>query len=337
MAGFHILIGGPVPPALFSALSEMGMVHFLPPAPERETLLHEIGTTINCLIWPPLIGKLSPALVSCLPALEHIAVMGAGYEAIDIPDATNRGICVTNTPRAVTEDTADAGFYLVLATVRRFPAAERFLRAGRWTLATPPERTNSLRGKTMGIVGFGRIGAAVARRAEAFGLGIFYHARTRKADVPYAWIPSLEETARRSDILVSVLPGGEATRGLIGQSLFEALGPKGVFISIGRGTAVDEPALLAALQDGTIAGAGLDVFANEPQVPAELLAMENVVLLPHVGGATHQLYEAIGRDLVENVRAVSERRPPPDAVPEAPWSRRGDPFSSRPRPPNSPE
>lgn len=317
----NILVGGPLPPALLPALGELGTVHQLPPPAGRDSFLASLGGTIKCLIWPPLIGPLPPALLSRLPALAHIAVMGAGYETVDALDAGKRGICVTNTPRAVTEDTADAGFYLVLATVRRFPAAERFLRAGRWTLATPPERTHSLRGRTLGVVGFGRIGKAIARRAEAFGLQIIYHGRRQQADVPYPWVASLEETARRSDILLSVLPGGEATRGLIGAPVFEALGPRGVFVNIGRGTAVDEPALVAALKGGRIAAAGLDVFANEPDVPADLVAMENVVLLPHVGGATHELYDAIGRDLVENVRAVSEGRPPPDAVPEAPWTR----------------
>lgn len=315
----NILVGGPLPPALLPALREIGTVQHLPPPGERDSFVAKVGGGIDCLIWPPLIGNLAPALVSRLPALKHIAAMGAGYDTIDVVDAAKRGICVTNTPRAVTQDTADAGFYLVLATVRRFPAAERFLRAGRWTLATPPERTCSLRGKIIGIVGFGRIGQAIARRAEVFGLDIVYHARGPKADAPYPWIASLEETARRSDILLSVLPGGEATRGLIGRPVFEALGPQGYFVNVGRGTAVDEPALVAALKNGTIAGAGLDVYANEPQVPADLIALENVVLLPHVGGATHELYDAVGRDLVENVRAVSEGRPPPDAVPEAPW------------------
>jgi lactate dehydrogenase-like 2-hydroxyacid dehydrogenase len=322
----NILVGSALPPAIVSALREIGTVHVLPAPEERDAFLARVGGTINSLIWPPLIGELPPALVSNLPTLKHIAAMGAGYETIDVVDAAKRGVCVTNTPRAVTEDTADAAFYLVLATVRRFPAAERFIRAGRWTLQTLPERTDSLRGKTIGVVGFGRIGKAIARRAEAFGLDIVYHARTQKIDVPYPWIPSLEETARRSDILLSVLPGGEETRGLVGRPVFEALGPRGVFINIGRGTVVDEPALVAALRDGTIAGAGLDVFANEPDVPADLIAMENVVLLPHVGGATHQLYDAIGRDLVENVRAVKENRPPPDAVPEAPWMGRPPTF-----------
>lgn len=315
----NILLGGALPPALQAALGEIGTVYVLPREPERDAFLSQHARDIQCLVWPPFIGALPPELVARLPSLRHIAGMGAGYEAIDAVDAGNRSICVTNTPRAVTEDTADAGFYLVLATLRRFPAAERHLRAGKWTFATPYERTTSLHGKTLGIVGFGRIGKAIARRAEAFGLNVIYHARTKKADVAYPWIASLEETARRADILLSILPGGDATRNLIDANVFTALGPKGVFVSLGRGSAVDEPALVSALQSGAIAGAGLDVYANEPHVPAELMAMENVVLLPHVGGATHHVIEGIGRDLIENVRAVAEGRAPPDAVPEAPW------------------
>lgn len=315
----NILLGAPLAPAIMTELGEIGPLLILPKPATRDAFLAEVGATIACLIWPPFVGDLPASLLAKLPALEHIAAMGAGYETIDVVEAARREICVTNTPRAVTEDTADAALFLLLAAVRRFPAAERYLRAGKWTLATPPERAESLRGKTLGIVGFGRIGKAIARRVEPLGLDIVYHARKRRPDAPYPWIDSLQETARRADILVSVLPGGEATRALIGRTAFEALGPEGVFINIGRGAVVDEPALIAALRNGTIAGAGLDVYAEEPAVPAELIAMENVVLLPHVGGATRQLHAAVGRDLIENVRAFSEGREPPDVVPETRW------------------
>lgn len=315
----NILLGAPLGPAIMAELGAIGRVHILPEPAAREAFLAEVGATIACLVWPPLVGDLPASLLTQLPALEHIAGMGAGYETIDVAEAARRGVCVTNTPRAVTEDTADAALFLLLAAVRRFPAAERYLRAGKWTLATPSERTDSLRGKTLGIVGFGRIGKAIARRAEALGLEIIYNARTRKADTPYPRIETLLETAKRADVLLSVLPGGAATRGLIGRDVFEALGPAGVFINIGRGTVVNEPEMIAALKNGTILGAGLDVYAEEPAVPAELVAMENVVLLPHVGGATRQLLAALGRDLIENIRAFSEGREPPDVVPETRW------------------
>lgn len=318
----NILLGAPLAPAIMAELGAIGPLHILPDPAQREAFLAEVGPQIACLIWPPLVGALPASLMSRLPALEHIAGMGAGYETIDVAEARRRGVCVTNTPRAVTEDTADAALFLILAAVRRFPAAERYLRAGKWTLATPSERQESLRGKTLGIVGFGRIGKAIARRVEPLGITVVYHARTLKADAPWPRIDTLQETARRADILLSVLPGGEATRGLIGREVFEALGPSGVFINIGRGTVVDEPALIAALKNGAIAGAGLDVYAEEPAVPAELIAMENVVLLPHVGGATRQLHAAIGRDLVQNVRAFSEGREPPDVTPETRWQGR---------------
>lgn len=315
----NILIGGPLPP-LQTALAAIGTVHVLPgEGTEREAFLAQHGAEIECLVWPPFIGSLPPSLVARLPALRHIAGMGAGYETIDAAGAGARGICVTNTPRAVTDDTADTGLYLILAAQRRFPAAERHLRAGKWTFATPYPRTTSVHGKVLGIVGFGRIGKAVAQRAEACGLKVIYFARTPKPDVSWPRVDSLEALARQSDILLSILPGGDATRGLIDAKIFEALGPKGIFVSLGRGTAVDEPALVAALQAGTIAGAGLDVYADEPHVPPDLIAMENVVLLPHVGGATDGVIAAVGRDLIENVRAVAQGNAPPDAVPEAPW------------------
>ena len=315
----NILIGGSLPP-LQAALAAIGTVHVLPgEGPERDAFLARHGADVECLVWPPFIGALPPLLVARLPALRHIAGMGAGYETIDAAGAGARGICVTNTPRAVTDDTADTGLYLILAAQRRFPAAERHLRAGKWTFATPYPRTTTVHGKVLGIVGFGRIGRAVGQRAEACGMTVIYYARTPKPDVSWMRAETLEDLARKSDILLSILPGGEATRGLIGATIFEALGPTGIFVSLGRGTAVDEPALVAALQNGVIAGAGLDVYADEPHVPSELIAMENVVLLPHVGGATDHVIAAVGRDLIENVRAVAEGRAPPDAVPEAPW------------------
>lgn len=315
----NILIGGPLPP-LQAALAAIGTVHVLPAeGPERDAFLAQHGADIRCLVWPPFIGALPPSLVARLPGLKHIAGMGAGYETIDAAGAGARGICVTNTPRAVTDDTADTGLYLILAAQRRFPAAERHLRAGKWTFATPYPRATTVHGKVLGIVGFGRIGKAVGQRAEACGMNVIYYARTPKPDVAWERAESIEDLARKSDILMSILPGGESTRGLIDATIFEALGPNGIFVSLGRGTAVDEPALVAALQAGTIAGAGLDVYADEPNVPPALTAMENVVLLPHVGGATDHVIAGVGRDVIENVRAVAEGRAPPDAVPEAPW------------------
>jgi lactate dehydrogenase-like 2-hydroxyacid dehydrogenase len=254
-----------------------------------------------------------------LPALRLIAAMGAGYDQIDVRAAAARGVLVTHTPDAVTEDTADCAFALMLNCVRRFPAAERFLRAGQWAPGAPFGASASLRGKTLGIVGLGRVGKAIARRAEAFGLSVRYTGRSRQSDVAYPYESDIVALARASDILLNATPGGAGTQKLIGADAFAALGSKGYFVNIGRGTSVDEAALIAALRNNAIAGAGLDVFAQEPAVPDELTRMENVVLLPHVGGATFYVAQRIGADLLANVAAFARGARPPNPVPETPW------------------
>lgn len=322
MQNFPILVAAPTPPPLLAALAQIGPVHRLWEAPDREAALAKIAPDIRCLVWSPFGGALDDAFMARFPNLELVATMGAGYEIIDVAAAARRGLIVANTPHAVTEDTADAGFALILDTVRRFPASERYLRAGKWTIATPFARQASLRGKTLGILGYGRIGKAIARRAEAFGLSIVYHGRHRQDDAAHPYCATIEEAARASDILIAILPGGAGTHGAIGEKAFAALGSSGFFVNIGRGTSVDEAALVAALQTGMIAGAGLDVYADEPHVPKELLAMENVVLLPHVGGATDHVMQAVGAALVANVRAFAEGKGPLDPVVETPWPRK---------------
>jgi lactate dehydrogenase-like 2-hydroxyacid dehydrogenase len=318
MGDFELLAPASLPPQLANALSAICPVHRFNGATDTAAI-SAAAEKIRGLVWTPFGGPLTAELMSLLPRLELVATMGAGYEHIDVAHAAARGIVVANTPHAVTEDTADAGFALVLDTVRRFPAAERYLRAGKWKPGQPFPASASLRDKTLGILGLGRVGKAIARRAEAFGLKIAYSGRNRQEGVAYPYFRTLEELAAHCDIFLSVVPGGEATRGAIGATVFEALGRDGFFINIGRGTSVDEPALIAALRDGKIAGAGLDVFANEPDVPAELMVMENVVLLPHVGGATTYVMQAVGAALVANVRSFAEGKGPLDPVAETPW------------------
>jgi lactate dehydrogenase-like 2-hydroxyacid dehydrogenase len=314
MTDFDTLIPAAAPQPLVDAIGAFCPVHRFTDEPT-----HEISERIRCLVWMPFGADLTDAILARFPKLELVASMGAGYEHIDVAAAAVRGVCVANTPHAVTEDTADAAFALILDSVRRFPAAERYLRAGKWGPGRPFGISASLRDKTLGIVGFGRIGKAVARRAEAFGLKIAYCGRSRQQDVAHAYFATPEALAAHCDILLNILPGGAATHGLIGKRVLEALGPKGFFVNIGRGTTVDEPALVAALQDGVIAGAGLDVYAEEPNVPADLVALENVVLLPHVGGATQYVQQAVAQSLIANIRSCAEGRGPLDPVPEAPW------------------
>ncbi|HMN73371.1 MAG TPA: 2-hydroxyacid dehydrogenase [Rhodoblastus sp.] len=317
MNDFPLLASASLPQPLATALAAIAPLHRFE-GPD-DAGLAGISGSVRGLVWTPFGGPLTGAFMKRFPKLELVATMGAGYEHIDVAYAAAHGVCVTNTPDAVTEDTADCAFALILDTVRRFPAAERYLRAGKWQPGKPFGTSVSLRNKRLGILGFGRIGKAVARRAEAFGLTVSYSGRRRQEGVAYPYFATAEELARNCDIFLSVLPGGDATRAQVGRPVFDALGSKGYFVNIGRGTSVDEPALIAALKEGRIAGAGLDVYAHEPSVPADLIAMENVVLLPHVGGATDHVMATVGVRLVENVRSFAAGKGPLDPVAETPW------------------
>ena len=319
MTNFEFLLPAGLSPMLADAIATIGPVHKLTRTAADEALMRNVADQIRCIVWTPFAGPLTGDFMARFPKLELVATVGAGYEHIDVVHAAERGVCVTNTPHAVTEDTADAAFALVLNTLRRFPASERYLRAGKWKPGQPFPPSASLSGKTLGILGFGRVGKAIARRAETFGLKIVYGGRTRQDDSGYAYFATPEELARNCDILLCMLPGGAATRNMIDARVLESLGPDGYFISMGRGTTVDEPALIAALRDGKIAGAGLDVYADEPNVPAELIALENVVLLPHVGGATSHMMQAVGAALLANIRSFVNGDGPLDPVAETPW------------------
>ena len=312
MNEFPLLAPAGLPAPLATALESIAQLHRFE-GPDDPKLASTAGV-VRGIVWTPFGGPLTGDFMARFPKLELVATMGAGYEHIDVGHAVSHGVCVTNTPDAVTEDTADCAFALILDTVRRFPAAERFLRAGKWQPGKPFGVSASLRNKRLGILGFGRIGKAVARRAEAFGLAVSYCGRHRQEGVAYPYFASAEELARNCDIFLNALPGGDSTRASVGRSVFDALGPKGYFINIGRGTSVDEPALAAALKEGRIAGAGLDVFAHEPAVPEELVAMENVVLLPHMGSATIEGRIDMGEKVIINIRTVFDGHRPPDRV-----------------------
>ena len=264
---------------------------------------------------------LDAGLMARLPALEIIANFGVGYDSIDADAAASRGIIVTNTPDVLTEEVADLALGLLLGTIRQLPQADRYLRAGQW-LQKPYPFTTSLRTRSIGIVGLGRIGKAVARRLEAFGVPIAYHGRSRQADVPYRYYPSLLAMAADVDTLVSVAPGGEQTRHLINADVLKALGPDGIVVNVGRGSVVDEAALIAALRDKLILSAGLDVFEDEPRVPAELIGMDHVMLLPHVGSASHHTREGMGQLQIDNLTSWFAGKGPLTPVAETPWPRR---------------
>jgi lactate dehydrogenase-like 2-hydroxyacid dehydrogenase len=245
---------------------------------------------------------ISAALMDRLPKLEIAANFGVGYDAIDAGHAGRSGIMVTNTPDVLTEEVADTTLGLLLNTVREFSASERYLREGRWEGEGNYRLSPlTLRGRTVGIFGMGRIGKAIARRLEAFGVAIEYHNRRQDPEVVYAYHPTLHALASSVDTLIVVVPGGEATRDAVNADVLKALGKNGVLINIGRGSTVDELAVAAALRDGTIAAAGLDVFKDEPHVPQALMSAPNCVLLPHLGSASEHTRRAMADLCVDNL------------------------------------
>ena len=247
-------------------------------------------------------------LMDALPRLSIIASMGAGVDHIDLEAARVRSIRVTNAPDVLTEDVADIGIGLLLCSARHLVAGDRFVRSGRWLKGAMP-LANRIAGSSLGILGFGRIGRAVARRAEALGMSIAYYGLHRKSDVPYRHYDDLTAMARDVDFLMITCPGGAPTRQLVNAQVLKALGSKGIVINIARGSVIDESALVQALQQGVIGGAALDVFADEPRVPEALFTLDNVVLQPHVGSATHETRAAMGQLMIDNLKAHFAGKP----------------------------
>jgi lactate dehydrogenase-like 2-hydroxyacid dehydrogenase len=268
-------------------------------------------------------GKIPAAFIDAFPNLEIIANFGVGYDGVDAGHAAKRGVAVTNTPDVLTEEVADTAIGLLLNTLRRFPAAEQWLRQGRWTkdgaFALSPL---TLRGRTVGLYGLGRIGLAIARRLEAFGVSIAYHTRTPREGLAYTHYPTLKSMAEAVDTIIVIVPGTDSTRRTVNAEVLEALGPQGVLINVGRGTTVDEAALADALQRGVIAAAGLDVFENEPHVPDALLALPNVSLLPHVASASQATRNAMADLVVDNLVAWFETGAALTPVAETPFKRK---------------
>jgi lactate dehydrogenase-like 2-hydroxyacid dehydrogenase len=246
--------------------------------------------------------RLDAALMDLLPNLQIIANFGVGYDSVDVEAAGRRGILVTNTPGVLDNEVADTALGLLLMVVRELGRAERYLRAGRWEDGPYRLTAATVEGRRLGILGLGRIGAEIARRAEVFGMSVGYHNR-RPRDVPYRYYPSLLEMAGDVDTLMVVAPGGAQTRHLVDAAVLRALGGEGILINVGRGSVVDERALIEALRSGTILGAGLDVYEDEPHVPQELIELENAVLLPHVGSASVPTRRAMGKLVVDNLVA----------------------------------
>ena len=259
--------------------------------------------------------QVTESLMAQLPALKLISVMGVGYDRIDVAAAKRRGVVVTHTPDVLNDEVADTALGLMLCAARQFPAADRFVRAGEW-LKGPMPLQRKMSGQRLGVVGMGRIGKAIAQRAQAFGMSIAYTARSAKADLPYRFVDSPRALAAESDFLVIITPGGAGTRKLIDAEVLKALGPKGILVNVARGSVVDEAALIEALKNGVIGGAALDVIEDEPREPQALIDMPQVVLAPHIGSATRETRQAMCDLAVSNLEAFFAGRPLHSPVPE---------------------
>lgn len=317
----EIIMTGPLMAYAADQLKARFTVHELWKAEDRAALLREVGDKVRGVAGGGSHVKIDGALFDALPKLEVVSNFGVGYDNVDAKEAGKRGLVVTNTPDVLTDEVADLTIGLLLATVRQLPQVDRYLRAGKWLEKAYP-LTTSLRTRKVGIVGLGRIGKAVASRLEAFGLPISYHGRSRQDDVSYRYYPSLVEMAADVDTLVSVAPGGASTHHMINAEVLKALGPNGILINVGRGTVVDEQALIEALNAKTILSAGLDVFEDEPRVPAGLIAIDHIVLLPHVGSASVHTREAMGQLLVDNLISWFDGKGPLTPVAETPWTKK---------------
>ena len=263
-------------------------------------------------------SKVSAALIAQLPALEIISVMGVGYDGVDVAAALSRGVQITHTPDVLNDDVADLAIGLMLNAARQLPAADRYVRDGSW-LQGPMPLARKMSGARLGLVGMGRIGQAIAQRALAFGMQVAYTSRTAKPELPYRYLPGAAQLAAEVDFLVVITPGGAATRKLVNADVLKALGKgrgEGILVNVARGSVVDEQALIEALEGGVIAGAGLDVFEAEPQVPERLRALPQVVLTPHVGSATGATRQAMADLAFSNLAAHFGGRPLLSPVPE---------------------
>lgn len=297
----HILAVAKLPPFLMEPLQAAYEVH------DR---LHESDPAAFAAVAPLIRAitgggesRVPRALMDQLPALEIVSIMGVGYDGVDVAAALERRIPVTHTPGVLNDEVADLAMGLMLSVARRIPLADRYVRAGRWAKEGPMPLARKVSGARLGIVGLGRIGQAIASRAEAFGMSIAYTGRGAKAELAYTFYPTAQALAAQVDFLIVITPGGAGTHHLINAEVLKALGPAGYLINVARGSVVDEAALVDALQQGVIAGAALDVFEKEPHPTEALWAMDNVVLTPHMASGTVQTRHAMAGLAIDNLRA----------------------------------
>jgi len=303
----ELLVIGPYPDAEMRALAQDYRLHLLWEAADRPAYLKQVGAAVRGIATRGDLGA-DAALMDACSKLEIIACFGVGVDAIDLEHARARGIRVTNTPDVLTDDVADMGLALLLATAREIPRGDAYVRTGKWG-SGQMELTTRFSGKRLGIVGLGRIGRAVATRAAGFGVQIAYTDPVRASDVPYMWHPDAVSLADAVDFLIVCAAGGRGTAQLIDAAVLKALGPDGILVNIARGSVVDEAALISALAAGGIAGAGLDVFAHEPSINPVFLDIPNVVLQPHHASGTRETRRAMGQLVRDNLSAQFAGKP----------------------------
>ncbi|MGL4239993.1 MAG: 2-hydroxyacid dehydrogenase [Beijerinckiaceae bacterium] len=316
----HVLLPAPTMPLIMEGIDKAFTLHRLWEQPDPDSFIAAHGGSIRAIAGGAK-KRMDGEWLARLPKLEFVSNFGVGYDGVDAAWCGSNGVIVSNTPDVLTDEVADLAVGLLLATIRQLPQADAYLRRGEWLKGNYP-LTTTLRGRRIGIVGLGRIGKSIATRLAAFGVEIAYHGRSRQSDVAYPYYASLVELAGACDVLLSVAPGGAETNRIINAEVLKALGPDGILVNVGRGTVVDEAALIAALRDKTILSAGLDVFEDEPRVPQALIDMPHVVLLPHVGSASHHTRRLMGQLVVDNLVSWFSGKGPLTPVPETPWPRK---------------
>jgi lactate dehydrogenase-like 2-hydroxyacid dehydrogenase len=314
----EVLLIGPLKPVVVNGLEAACALHKLAAAADHDAFIAD-HAGVRAIACSATTEKIPGSLMARFPNLQIVSSFGVGYDHMDVKWAAAHGVILTNTPNVLTEEVADTALGLLLCTVRELPQAERYLRAGKWSSGDYPLSKASLRNRTVGMVGMGAIGQAIARRLDAMQVPVVYHTRQQRPELSYRHYPQLLDMAHDVDILLVIVPGGAATANMINAQVLDALGPDGILINMARGSVVDEPALIGALQEKRILSAGLDVFAKEPNVPAELIAMDNVVLFPHLGSASVFTREKMDQLIVDNIVAWAGGKPPLTPVKETPW------------------
>lgn len=312
-----LLVYGPSKPLIENGFSDQFVLHKYETQPDLERLPPGVAEKLRGIAVTGLVPT-NGAVLSKYPNIEIISSFGVGYDHIDAKYAAEHNIIVTNTPDVLTEEVADVALGLFIATAREFIKADKYVRSGLWLTQGYPLTVGSLRDRKVGMVGMGRIGQAIARRLDASLVPVVYHSRNAAEGVAYQHYPNLVEMAKAVDTLIVITPGGASTANLVNAEVMQALGPRGIIVNVARGSVIDEPALIQALKSGTILAAGLDVFAQEPKVPDELKALQNVVLLPHVGSASVVTRNAMDQMVIDNLKLWFGGKPVLTPIPETP-------------------